>query len=426
MTVPSDRPYRRPSERRGLVEAIHAERPSSQETDWLEWKSTLDLTIKRDRANLARHIIAFANRTVQAAQRNCSGFAYLVVGVEPEQVHGLDVVDSADLDQWLEPYLGQGDDAPQWSPEWVRWDDGHHVLVVEVDPPSPGMTIFSAHRSMEDVITEGIAYVRRQGRSVPAGPADLRALADRARSAGVTEALAVDLDLVGRPVGQRVPVLSYDEAADGEVLQAIRDEADGWQPVGGLAGYMAPSPEQLREWADGLQALALPRAAALASQTLGATLHLELVNPTDRPLRGLRVDAHVAGAMVLEDPNPPEPPQRPDRVGLSIDPSAFSSFPDVKPAGPTPGVDVDYSDGISHITWHTIDLHPRGRTPLDPVWIVGVHGQVQVGESLTIGWSAAAMNAHGRSDGVLRLPLESHPLRIAGLPSSLIRSGDSS
>src|SRR4051812_36714127 len=96
---------RRPSERKALIELIH-DSAQLQETDWLEWKSGYDLTKPAGRAATAKHIIGFANRLPDRAQRNADGYAYLVLGVEPGTYHGMPMHDSADVENWLRPYVG--------------------------------------------------------------------------------------------------------------------------------------------------------------------------------------------------------------------------------------------------------------------------------------------------------------------------------
>ena len=85
-----------------LLEAILAA-DSKDELDWVEWKSTLDLSSKEVQAkSLAKHILAFANRDPQEARKHVEGVGLLVVGMEPGQVHGVVGIDNAVLGRWRE------------------------------------------------------------------------------------------------------------------------------------------------------------------------------------------------------------------------------------------------------------------------------------------------------------------------------------
>lgn len=72
-----------------LVAAIHGSRLEAQETNWLEWKSSLDLNAAAGKFAVAKAVLGFANRSVEDARLNCGGVAYLVVGVEPGTVAGI-------------------------------------------------------------------------------------------------------------------------------------------------------------------------------------------------------------------------------------------------------------------------------------------------------------------------------------------------
>lgn len=82
----SRRAPRLPSEYLKLVQAVRRA-TSADETDWLEWKSTLDLqpanrADKSGLAHIARAIIGFANRMPDVARRHAEGHGLLVVGAD--------------------------------------------------------------------------------------------------------------------------------------------------------------------------------------------------------------------------------------------------------------------------------------------------------------------------------------------------------
>jgi schlafen family protein len=71
-----------------LLAAIEAAAPED-ESDWIEWKSTLDLTDKNHLAHIAKAIIAFANRDPAVASQRVEGRGLLIVGVTPGRVQGV-------------------------------------------------------------------------------------------------------------------------------------------------------------------------------------------------------------------------------------------------------------------------------------------------------------------------------------------------
>jgi hypothetical protein len=101
-----------------LIEAIADAPTQESEPEWLEWKSAVELSEKRWAAEIARHIIGFANRLPDKAARTAGGFAYLVLGVEPQNVCGVSAVDNADLEAAVASYTGR--DGPQRSPEYIE------------------------------------------------------------------------------------------------------------------------------------------------------------------------------------------------------------------------------------------------------------------------------------------------------------------
>jgi hypothetical protein len=131
---------------RDLVRAA-AGATAKDESEWIEWKSELDLGAKETSFMLARTIIGMANRRVDEAARYAEGFGYILVGVEPGNRCGIEAVDLADLDARIEPYLGP--EGPRWT---ARYDtiDGPPVLIIIVDPPRNGHPIYSLHKEFSN------------------------------------------------------------------------------------------------------------------------------------------------------------------------------------------------------------------------------------------------------------------------------------
>jgi hypothetical protein len=91
---------RRPTERLAIVPHVFAT-TSLQETEYLEWKIGYDLSAKTGVAGISKHLTGFANRDFGQAARHAGGHAYLLLGVEPGNLAGVPVWDSADIENWL-------------------------------------------------------------------------------------------------------------------------------------------------------------------------------------------------------------------------------------------------------------------------------------------------------------------------------------
>jgi hypothetical protein len=105
LALDTTRPFLRPTDLRDLVAAVDSALPGD-ESDWIEWKSDISLITPRGRGTVARHILGLANRDPSRARERAGGYGYLIVGAEPAAVSGTPIVDPADLDQWLENFLG--------------------------------------------------------------------------------------------------------------------------------------------------------------------------------------------------------------------------------------------------------------------------------------------------------------------------------
>jgi hypothetical protein len=164
-----------------LVRAVAAATPDEPETDALEWKGALDLSSRKARFDLARHLLGFGNRSVPQSQRRFEGFAYLLAGVAPCDLCGITLPDPAELHNALDAFVAHGH--PHWQLHRVTVDDTT-VGVIEIAPPRDGDRICCL-QDRYDNAHAGRIYVRRQGQTIEAGPGDIRALEDR-HAAGAT------------------------------------------------------------------------------------------------------------------------------------------------------------------------------------------------------------------------------------------------
>lgn len=174
MRLDSSTNFERPADSRRLVEAVR-DGEHGVELDWLEWKAQLDMSSKSGIAHVARVVIGMANRGPAAAQTVAEGFGYVVIGVEPGSLEGIEVPDPADFDNRLRVYLG--DDGPNWRMQVVALE-GTEVVVISVLPPKPGDPIHSLRKEI-DGHRDGTVFVRRNGTTQPATSPELAQLQNR-------------------------------------------------------------------------------------------------------------------------------------------------------------------------------------------------------------------------------------------------------
>lgn len=156
-----------------LVAAIHGSRPEAQETNWLEWKSTLDLSTAAGKFTVAKAVLGFANRSVEDARLNCSGVAYMVVGVEPGAAAGIPAIDHADLTPGIKTYAA----TPRFTPRTIRFERVE-VLVVVIEAPEPGDPQHTLQKQY-DKFHAGTVFHRGAARTAPAGPKEVEMLEQR-------------------------------------------------------------------------------------------------------------------------------------------------------------------------------------------------------------------------------------------------------
>lgn len=185
---------RRPTERLAIVEHV-LNTPGLQETDYLEWKSGYDLSTNPGAAATGKHLIGFANRHRWQAARHAAGYAYLLLGVEPGNLAGVPLWDSADIENWLVRFVGRE----------LRYDvhyvdvGGQQVLFLTIDPPEQGDRIYCLQRGSAEpsgkTLPEGAVYVRHGGQTDVANASDIARLTQRARAvAAASLDLRVELD----------------------------------------------------------------------------------------------------------------------------------------------------------------------------------------------------------------------------------------
>lgn len=157
------RELRGTSDLRKLINAV-LDASTNDESRSIEWKSSLDLTTPHGCFHIARAILGFANRMPDVANAEFGGIGYILVGVEPGTVHGIDAVDNADLEPRIARYLGDG--GPRWTPTELSVDN-KTVLVVTVEAPREGDPIHILRKEVspggdiKNGVPEGTVFTRR-------------------------------------------------------------------------------------------------------------------------------------------------------------------------------------------------------------------------------------------------------------------------
>jgi hypothetical protein len=173
------RALRTEDELRDLVAAVHDSPPNTQETNWVEWKSALDLATPEGRFAVAKAILGFANRSVAQSQLAMEGVAYMIVGVEPGTATGVAMFDNATLGQRIKTYA----DGPRWTPHRIEFS-GVDVLVIVIEPPRSGDPMHSLQKAYTGNTKgtghqAGAVFHRGSAHTEPAGPKEIEMLGER-------------------------------------------------------------------------------------------------------------------------------------------------------------------------------------------------------------------------------------------------------
>lgn len=478
------RPLRGIDGRRDLVHSVvgaHA----SDESDWLEWKTGLDLNTKPGCFHVAKAILGMANRPVEAAARTCGGYGYLVVGVEPENLAGVEMPDPSQWIARVEVYL-KGQTGPSW--EWMIVPvDGRDILVVTADPPQDGDPPWPLRKEL-DTYRSGTLFVRKPGKTEPALAEDVDALGRR-MLAGGSKLPPLLVEVVGDvPVPWLVgPELHatvatwvqggrnrHMEAAQAVELERNRPERvleasdrlktlgltgatflaeqAKWQKViadtqnamrTGALTALQPEPDkrtleqydaELDEWAAKLAGAALndlPRRYCDAGYGL---VHLRVTNNSTQYLPGVELRLHIAfeparGYDEVPDgddlPNAPWPYGKakpsPMSRGLFLDNFYAPTMPIFRDHDRVYFRDTSIEDGSIKVTLDAGDLRPSAVHDGDDFYIVL---PVRPADGLLHAtWTATVQNRDGMIEGHLTIPVQEGPVDIGELLSNPPDSG---
>ncbi|MFI6499901.1 helix-turn-helix domain-containing protein [Nonomuraea typhae] len=447
----------RPTELVALAEAVYGA-SAADESVWLEWKSALELSKKLGCHHIARAIVGFANRMPDVAVAHAEGRAYLVVGIAPGELPGVDPVDIVVLDQGLAPYLGK--QPLRWRATYVPVTRGGRtaqVLIVEVDPPRWGDEIFCMCKEY-DGVRDGTIFVRGNGFTLPATSHELKALGLRQQRG--TQEIEVELRvLAGTPLR---PVDTGPEAVR-QWLDGMRHKAVASLPArerpdrSSVSGagreveleyarkalsratgdlikikpetrtpeeYRAEVEEYLRQSAQAWPDLVMPGAAAHL-----APLELELVNPLAANLAEVEVRLDISGDVrsvlprparareaderFLRLPSAPRPygPEqvRSSILGLPMRRYPTPIYPFLREESGLERPQIDNS-GSTSITFPAVHLRPHERVRLDPfVMVVSAPAPAVLAGR----WQATSTSMDGRFTGELAISVSDDSMTLA-------------
>lgn len=187
---------------RALIVAV-AQQGDLAERHYLELKSTLDLSTKKDKEKIAKFILGAANRMPDVAAAAFEGYGVMIIGVAKDAVTGIPPVEMMEISKVIQHYVGAA--GPRWDVVWVPIENSdNQVLVVLVDPPVIGHGPYPCRANGES-LTDGRIYIRAEGETREAKSEEVDLLIQRGLAGAVEVDFAVEL------LGDITPVI-FDKA----------------------------------------------------------------------------------------------------------------------------------------------------------------------------------------------------------------------
>lgn len=396
---------------------------SADESRWLEWKSGLDVSKPAGAFAVARGILGFANRMPDVADQWVGGHAYMLVGVEEGELHGVTPYDVEKVDPWLARYLGDFD---RYQFTYVPYDNGdgtRQVMLVDVSPPRWGDPPYPLCKAYENSYA-GTIFHRYPGRTQPAQPSEIALLTERARRA--THRISVEV----RPSAGTVALVPATDDIRARLLSVIRDEmleqlgTSGKAGRGGARGsltfgppaYLSSldprSPDDFREEVEQYLRdfdLAMQQSLALTVGTTGTPLRLKLSNPGETFLAKVEVVLSfpdTVQAHVIDEDEEVTWPTRPKSYGSGSVPGMGIGFPHHRmdySLATMYSPDIEHDEGHTVIRFTPVDLRPHETVPLDTIALFST----EEAEEAVIGqWRATATNMSGNVQQQLLIPAQ--------------------
>jgi hypothetical protein len=450
LNIDTTKALRAPQKLRDLVQAILDSPPSTQETNWIEWKNVADVSPVKWRAELSRHVLGFANRDPFVASAWMGGCAYIVVGAAPGDLGGTVLHDVSSLEDWIGAYVGRAPKAPDWAPSYVTIADEKRVLIVSIEAPSDGDPIWTFHKEYagEDRLAAerpkplraGSIFVRRKGKTETADPDEVEMLTRQACATGKrigglslvlkpnSRAVAIDASetvtsawanaerAALRPAPPPPPVeptgANVKGSTLGEALENLSKVSSSH-----LAAMFAETrtADEFQAEVDahvekGIKRMPLVMITGAIDQGLGR-IELSLQNETKRNLHQVEVeltfDADRVMAFFEDELGDPRMPERPVEFGKSnrydMGLSGRIRMPNYG-FTPSPAIfrksRIDNSHSV-RITFEPVDLYPEKSASLDTFFLVA--NADYAGKTLAGIWTAVAKDADDTQRGTLEV-----------------------
>ena len=413
------------AEQIALVEAVRDAPAGEQETNYLEWKSILDLASKAARATIAKAVLGFSNRRPDVAVRACGGCAYLLVGVEPGALTGVEPVDAAKLESGLTPYVGQN---VQWRPDYVEVGD-RNVLVVTVEPPQWGDPVHPVRKSFlgdadQPLLPEGTVFVRHQASTDPAKAPDMDDLSRRAARRTDND-LAIDVrwldDSPLRRVDRREESIAAVAGARRHFLmRPLNSPMKGMYSVlafaSGLGGEYRSAESFTKEVDEYVAELAAALPDVLLARSVlhdAGLLRLGVVNNTERTFTGVRVELTVPDGVEVcvwerdmndrvDPPAPPVPYGEGSAGAHGLRMYGGGILQGIPQPRPFWVPDADSAGTNTSVVYSDTEVRADGTHELPPIWLLL---DQDAPNELRIKWEATAKEANKRLSGMIVVPV---------------------
>lgn len=402
------------------------------ERHYLELKSTLDLSSKRDQEKLAKFILGAANRMPGHAATAFEGYAVMLIGVGNGSAPGIEPIEMLGLVNGVRRFLGAT--GPRWDVVWSPVEAaGKAVLVLVVDPPKNGQGPFPCRANGESLV-DGRIYVRAEGATREATAEEVDMLVQRGRTASdATVEIGIELlgDLVSYEVDEESTIDRYISNVRRSLLSALPKEPTKSSPNleystalsdmtakisaefvrGSFLNSTTPesrSPDQYRDqiddweeevrgsWADAREVLighlGRPCIFRITNQTSNFLNGVEVVLHLDGAIRGVphQNEDRVANVRTLGIPDPPRrwgPRQRDLGLASLFRPTSFPAGMFGRPIAPS----VRYrNSGSVTLEFHVGDLRPMGVYQSEDEVLVLVVDDLAVG-AVHGGWELTAV-----------------------------------
>lgn len=414
LSLDTSNPFRYPSELTKLVRAVR-EATDNDESRWIEWKSTLDLGDQGAIHHLVRQILGFSNRDPVVAERWAGGYGYILIGVSPGQLQGVQAIDPEQLVNKLRPYIGS---EVVWTPEYVLMD-GVNVLVIIVDPPQSGDMIRTLRKPLKPY-EAGAVLMRRPGQVERADPDEMIMLQRRLLSGtphiGVSVAASTSLERIPdicTLIDRQAKQARHDclvSLTDGSRRKPALRSGANFADQRSVEDYVT----EVDAYVDRLSNVLAARAVNILFSHSKASLQVEIASESDRPFTDIHLRIDIKGAVhgydgdlydlgAIEPPALPKPPRpfgTPSQLAVtgSHFSNMFSSVNDYAHLMRRGEVDWHIENGNTGvgITFDPFDLRP-GMPRILPA--VPLYVTAAVGHVLELSWMATAGNANGWTTG---------------------------